>query len=563
VVLSPVPRLALYCGLASTLILMSVPRALHAEPSLSELAAEIQALKAENRQIKDEMAQMRGETRRAREKVRDIAQHQQAYTLPASAPVPVPAGATPVFVTIDKRLQLGALTITPGGFVAMETAYRTRTEQSDIGSQYQGIPFGPQAGTSELRFTARQSRVALLVEAPISAGLGVSGYGEFDFLGSGYTSNSNESNSYVLRVRQLYTTLDSSESGLHFLAGQTFSLLTTDGTGIKPRSEDIPLTIDAQYVPGFVWKRQPQMRVTKDYGNGFWLAGSAELPETTYTGCTAGVNGTTIPTNSGAGNLVTCDLFGTNNLNGSPQSFSLNHVPDLVGKVAYDTHFGDHAVHLEGKAIYRDMYDRVANPTHIYATNMDTAGWGVGGGIIAQIVPKRLDFEVTTLIGRGIGSYGTAQFTDSTFGPNGAPSPLREEMFLGGLTYHATSMIDFYAYAGLEQVQTDYYTTNALGTAFAGYGAPTANNSGCFNYITGSTATCAGNAKRIWQVTGGLWDKVYKGDFGEVRLGLQYSYTQRELFAGNGTTAPAPPYPNAPKQDDHSIFTSVRYYPFQ
>jgi hypothetical protein len=32
----------------------------------------------------------------------------------------------------------------------------------------------------------------------------------------------------------------------------------------SPRQEDIPLSIDAQYVPGFVSARQPQLRLVKD-----------------------------------------------------------------------------------------------------------------------------------------------------------------------------------------------------------------------------------------------------------------------------------------------------------
>ena len=132
---------------------------------------------------------------------------------------------------------------------------------------------------------------------------------------------------------------------------------------------------------------------------------------------------------------------------------------------------------------------------------------------------------------------------------------------MGGLTLHATSAIDLYAFGGVEQVQPDFYTTNAAGTAFTGYGSPTANNSGCFNTIV--VASCAANAKRVFQATAGMWDKIYKGPFGEVRVGLQYSYTQRELFQGNGMTAGSTALPYAPKQNDQSVLTSLRYYPFQ
>ena len=543
-------------GLAAALLLSTSSVALHAKER--DLQQELDQLKAQINSLKAAINEQRVETRHNREKIKVVAE--RPYSPPLGTVVP--EGATPIFVTANKKMHFGAVTITPGGFVAMESAFRSRTEQADIGSQYQGIPFGPQGNTNELIFSARQSRIAGLVEAPISSNMLVSGYGEFDFLGSGATSNRNESNSFVPRIRHLYTTLDNNEYGLHVLGGQTWSLLTMNSKGITPRNEVTPPTIDAQYVPGFVWKRAPQIRVTKDFNEKLWVSLSAEAAQTTFgTACGAGVNGTTVTSSTGVAQGVTCALGGNNNLNGTAvTNFSLNHVPDVVGKVAYEARLGDHDVHLEGSAIYRDLYDRVAYANGT-ASNQDTAGYGFGGGLVAAVIPKRLDFQVSGLIGRGIGSYGTAQFGDATFGSNGRLSAIREQMLLAGFTLHATPSIDLYAFGGVEQVQPDNYTTNAAGTAFAGYGVPTANNSGCYNDVT--AGTCAGNSKRIWQVTAGMWDKIYKGNFGEVRVGLQYSYTQRELFEGSGTTAPLPALVGAPRTQAHSLLTSLRYYPFQ
>jgi hypothetical protein len=577
-------------SLAATLLLSCAPAALHAETSdkdekIRKLETMMLQMQSQIRSLKAAVGEDRVESRRVREKVREVVS--KSYALPPPAMV-IPVGATPAFITADKKLQFGALTITPGGFVAAESVFRSRTEQADIGSQYQGIPFGPQAGTNEFRFSARQSRIASLFEAPITPSILVSGYGEFDFLGSGVTSNENESNSFVPRIRHLYGTLDFADYGVHVLAGQNWSLATLNSKGITPRNEVTPPTIDAQYVPGFVWKRQPQIRLTKDFGKKFWLSISAEEPQDTYTGCTAGVNGTTgIPTtvNGNVTNLtnagVTCDLLGANNLNGiagtTTTAFSLNHVPDVIGKAAYEAKLADHDIHLEGFGMYRDLYDRVAqttplNTTLATATNHDVTGYGFGGGVIAAVIPKRLDFQASVMNGKGIGSYGTAQFTDATFSPNGAPSPIRETMLLGGLTAHVTPAIDVYAFGGEEVVQPDYFNTNVAGTPFAGYGygLPNANNTGCFNTSIATTTTnttCGGSAKRVWQLTGGMWDKIYKGAFGEVRVGLQYSYTQRELFSGNGSTAvggiPQNPLASSPHQNESTVMTSFRYYPFQ
>jgi hypothetical protein len=615
VTISATTKRTLRYSLAASLLLSCAPAALHAETSekdaqIRKLESMMLQMQSQIRSLKAAVGETRAENKRTREKVREVAS--KGYALPPPT-MAIPAGATPAFVTADKKLQFGALTITPGGFVAMESAFRTRTEQADIASQYQGIPFGPQAGTNELRFSARQSRAALLVEGAITPSVLAAGYGEFDFLGSGVTSNSNESNSYVPRIRHLYGTLDFADYGVHVLAGQTWSLATLNSKGITPRNEVTPPTIDAQYVPGFVWKRQPQIRLTKDFGQKLWLSLAAEAPQDTYTGCAPGVNGTAIATrNTSQFNVTnrtqatTCDLLGNNNLNGvvptvggvagtsNTTAFSLNHVPDIIGKAAYEAKLADRDVHLEGFGMYRDLYDRVstvntvaatpAQPLHTTAaaSNFDSTGYGVGGSVIAALLPKKLDFQASVMTGRGIGSYGTAQFTDATFSPNGQASPLKETMLLGGLTAHVTPAIDVYAFGGEEVVQPDYYRTTgngfvAAGTqlpGYAGYGAPTANNTGCFNTIAATTFTnvgCAGNAKRVWQITGGMWDKLYKGSFGEVRVGVQYSYTQRELFAGSGSLAAGngqagafqTPFRGSPHQNENTILTSLRYYPFQ
>ncbi len=576
VTLSVTAKRTLRYGLAGALLLSCSPAALHAEVSNAQLAREIAELKAQIRALRGSVVETRKESRSTREKVRVVTERGSGYALPPPGPA-LPLGAVPAFVTADKKLQFGSLTITPGGFVAMESRFSTRDQQADIGSQYSALPLGgPQAGSNELRFSAHQSRVALLVEAPITPTFLASSYGEFDFLAAGSTSNSNESNSYVPRIRHLYGQLDATDVGFHLLAGQTWSLATLNSKGITPRNEVTPPSIDAQYVPGFVWKRQPQVRLTKDFDKRLWLSLSAEASQTTFSGANcpnANVNAYGAAPTPGTGvSGVFCDLFGTNNLSGT-QQYSLNHVPDVVGKVAYEAQFADRDVHLEAFGLYRDLYDRVAyiNGT---SANRDTTGYGFGGGLIVPVIPKRLDFQASGIYGRGIGTYGTTQMADTTVAQNGSLTGIREFMALGGLTLHATPAIDLYAFGGIERVFSSYYNNGAAinfanGGGFSGFGIPNANDSGCGNVnnaVSGDMAifsgtTCAGNTKQTYQGTVGMWDKLYKGSFGEVRVGLQYSYTRRELF--NSTFVFAGANRGTFGIDDQSVFTSFRYYPFQ
>ena len=136
-------------------------------------------------------------------------------------------------------------------------------------------------------------------------------YGEFDFLGAAQTANSNESNSFTPRIRQLYGTVDWDYWGLHLLAGQNWSLVTMNSKGITQRNEVPPPVIDAQYVPGFAWARQAQLRITKDFDDKqVWLAASLENPQTTFTG----TSGSGLPAGVSVLDLVT----GNSTINPAP-----------------------------------------------------------------------------------------------------------------------------------------------------------------------------------------------------------------------------------------------------
>src|SRR5262249_28267662 len=151
---------------------------------------------------------------------------------------------------------------TVGGFLAAESVWRQRNEVADIGSSFNGnpYPFSPLYDEHEFHGSARQSRLSLLIEGELDPVEKLSGYFEVDFLGVGGTSNYNESNSWAPRLRHAYGTYDNSAWGSHFLAGQSWSLLTQTTTGITPRKENIPLTIDASYVVGFNYTRNWQLR---------------------------------------------------------------------------------------------------------------------------------------------------------------------------------------------------------------------------------------------------------------------------------------------------------------
>jgi hypothetical protein len=90
-----------------------------------------------------------------------------------------------------------------------------------------------------------------------------------------------------VRLRQANITYDNSGWGFHFLAGQAWSLLTQNQVGITPRKENIPITIDANYVVGWNYVRQWQIRAVQEFGPGVSLGVSIENSATIFGGSIA------------------------------------------------------------------------------------------------------------------------------------------------------------------------------------------------------------------------------------------------------------------------------------
>ena len=452
------------------------------------------------------------------------------------------AADTEVAAAIDKehhsdRSYYRGITIKPVGFIEAAGIYRQHFQGNDIGSSF-SVPFpntNASFPASEQRFTARQSRVGFLAEGKASKDTTLTMYGEFDFLGAAQTANSNQSNSYNPRVRHLYGTIDwnRGDSGLHFLAGQTWSLATMSTKGISPRNEMIPLVPEASYVPGFVYTRQPQFRLTADFLNhSLWVAVSAENAATEKA---AG----TIP---GTINYLPSASSGFDGNN----TLSINGTPDLIGKIAYEGNIAGHSLHLEGFAISRTF-----TATTTAGGKENRAGDGFGGGVAVQVVPNLLDLEFTGIRGKGIGRYVASNLPDITFGSDSTIHPLKEYAMMAGATVHAGKMLDIYGYVG-EEVESNHDLAGALGTYTNGFFG--GNNSECFAAPSGGTSDCSNATRRIRQITAGFWQKIYSGSYGHAQVGMQYSYTQRELFAdSNGI---------APQVGNNMAFLSFRYYPF-
>ncbi len=523
---------------------------------IAELRAQLEALKAATQQqaagqadSQAQLGQLRQQLSEAQAQVatQQAKLDEQIQTIPGVVDSKIAAAAPKT-----DKLYIKGVTLQLGGFIAAESIFRTRGETADVASSFSGIPFpnNVPGRLNEFRMTARQSRVTGLVQGQVNPQLLLSAYGEMDFLGAAQTANSNETNSYTPRMRVFYTTADyeTSFGGLHMLAGQSWSLATLNSKGITPRSEVLPAVIDAQYVPGFVFTRQPQVRATVDFNNTLWFAVSVENPQTTYFN-----NGKYLATLPGQQPISVFTNAPAGSGFNSANTLSVHRYPDAIAKVAYEHDLGGgHQLHVEGFGILRDFYYRVNQGSGPF--NNDVIGGGFGGGITFALFPHVLDLQASGLIGRGIGRYGASQLPDATFGPNGEIHPVREGEFLAGGTLHVGKKLDIYAYGGEEREKQTAYT---VGTVYNGLGNPAYDNTGC---ETEGASNCSGNTHWVEQFTGGFWDRPYVGKWGKFQFGMQYSYTERHAFPGYGTAGAAG---NAsPIARDNMILTSIRYYPF-
>ena len=510
---------------------------------VSALKAQVDALQswrdteaANAAQTQAQLQQVR--TLLAETQAREQAAEAQVQTQIETIPGEVKSAVAEAAPKTDK-LYMKGVSLQLGGFVAAEGLFRDHNEEADIGSSFSGIPYPNSAlgHTNETRLTARQSRITGLVQGDVTPQIHLSGYAEADFLGAAQTANSNESNSYQPRLRVFYTAVDWDRDfgGLHLLAGQSWSLATLYTNGLMPRSEDVPLTIDAQYVPGFTWARQPQVRLTADLDKKVWFAVSVENPQTTFSSSGQFLPGVSVLLDGAAGSEF-------NSIN----TLSLNRFPDVIGKVALQEDLDGHLLHVEAFGLYRDFYARANDNGSI--GNEGVTGGGVGGGAVFGLVPQVLDVQVSGAWGDGIGRYGSAQLPDVTLSVDGTLHPVPEWALLAGGTLHLGTQLDIYAYAGEEREQQTAFT-NATATVFNGLGNPSYNNTNCD--IEGDS--CVGNTHYIEQATVGFWDKPYIGSFGRFQWGIQYSYTERHAFAGMGV---------APVGTENMIMTSIRYYPF-
>jgi len=536
--------------------------------SASAFADDTQQLQQQINQMQKQLQAMQDQLAQTKQQAR--AAQQTAQQAVQNLPPGVYAQAPSSMLTKAKPSWLDSVHISmAGSFIALEGAYRQHNEVADgASSPAFGIPGIPLMNSAlwserEFRMSAQQSRLAFRAYGDMSPQQHLQAYYEMDFLGASTDANNRESNSFTPRIRQLWATYDNDDYHFHFLGGQAWSMMTQNRVGITPLYENVPLTIDAQYVVGFNWLRNPQLRFVADWNQMAWFGLSIEQPQAVFPGAPSAATvtppGQTVSINN------TCT--GGSHLNNTT-TCSNDISPDIIEKFALDPGWG----HYEAFALERWFSDQVTTGIAGAAvpagwSQQTTFGWGVGGSFLVPAIPQYLDLQGSVMYGQGIGRYSSSQLPDAVIGPTGSLTPLTQLSFMVGAVAHPMASLDVYAYYGEDRQNANWWT---VGATQGGWGNPNFVNNGCLNqgYAAGTGAyntpfgasVCTFDVQMTQEFTAGFWQTAYKGELGRVVWGLQYEYVRLTAFPGPITATFTPNQGLNP--NNNILMFSFRYYPF-
>ena len=424
---------------------------------------------------------------------------------------------------VPPYLRLGNVCIQPVGFMDLTFAWRDKNAGSGIGTNFGSIPYNnsiPAAKNSEFHASPQNSRIGFRIDGQWKD-VHFIGYNEFDFLSSATATSSGVTNgAFVPRLRLFW--IDARKGKLEFLAGQSWSFLVPNRTGLSALPGDLfySQVIDVNYMAGLTWTRQPGVRVIYHPSDKVAFGVSFENPDQ-YIGGSAGGSGITLP--AALASLAGPQLDNTTaNTNASPAV-----MPDIIPKIAFDP---NPRVHFEMAGLI-STYKGYNPVTNTYST---TAGGG--GSVNANFeVVKGLRLVTNNFYGAGGGRYLFGQAPDVVVGADGTLQTVSSAGFVEGLEWNAKNW-QWYTYYG-----DIYINRNSLldanGKTPIGYG------------FTGSPNS---QNRNLSEISFGYIQTIWKdAKYGAISWMGQYEYMFRDpWFVALG----------APKgTHDNTIYVNIRY----
>jgi hypothetical protein len=487
------------------------------------------------------------------------------------------------------------ISLSPGGFIAADTVYRSKGIASDIPTSFNNLPYegDDRYKLSEFYGSARPTRISLLFESKPKWGA-LRGYYEADFQGVGTNSNNNQTNSYVMRQRVLYGEAEMN-SGWKVAFGQMWSLATEGNKGIPSNPSGIltPLTIDTNYMPGFIFTRQYGVRVVKSIAGGkFTLGVSAENPQLMYTASLAGntpyavlgsagsssgynaaISSSTattyvknyVPAAVNVGSAGYLAVYGTVTANTNIANYSFNAAPDLLVKAVADPGWGHYEIFgLVGFA-HETIYPGVTTDSVKYGGQYDVNCpssvstcspvaalsdpsttvqdsiilGGAGASFRVPVVKNKLSFGAKALYGPGVGRYSGSTLADVTSNAWGGLAPIHNLSGLLTLEWTPSKRLTLWSnYGGDYAARVDYSTTKTTGLS-----DPTACF-GSYDIVDYTCFTAKTVTKSILSDTTGTWGGSWHNNATEQAVGygsrqaINYYKVNNIAYGCNVTAAP-------------------------
>ncbi len=432
---------------------------------------------------------------------------------PPSPPPDQPAAATP---TSPLAIHVGDADLLFGGFIDATAIRRTTNTGSGLGTAFGTIPFANtvQGHMQDTQFSSQGSRLTLQATSKVGTA-DLKAVLEMDFLGNAPNGLSVTTNGNTPRMRVFWGQYR--QRAFEFLAGQAWSLLTPNRSGLSPDTAAVFIsnTADPNYQAGLTWGRTMQYRVTTHLGDNVAAAVSIENPDQ-YVG-----NGVRLPAGFPAGQVDT----------GATVNDVPNPFPDIIAKIAFDPKIGRTHQHIEGGLLVRRF------KTYSLDTDTTFARTGVGGELNAVVEP----IPSVRLVGTGFYSSGGGRYIANT----NLPDFIVNHDASMTLVTTWSSIIGSEVQAGAKTSVHAYYSASHADRTLAtdvdgstiGFGVP------------GSTAA----NERLIEATAGVIQTFFRDPkIGGIQFIGQYSYVRRTPFSvPAGTPADA---------SVHMIYMCIRYF---
>ena len=230
-------------------------------------------------------------------------------------------------------------------------------------------------------------------------------------------------NSDTQRLRLVW--VDVRRKKLEVVAGQSWSLLTPNRTGLSPLPGDVFFGqgVDTNYVLGLTWSRNPQFRFVYHANDSITLGWSIEASEQ-YGGGTNGSGAITLP--------VSLVSTYEPQLNTGNSAFAVpNPHQDQIVKIAFDSK--SKRMHLEVAGLLRRF--AFFNPL----TNQHFSATGGGVSVNGNVeLFKNFRLIANTFYSDGGGRWIFGQGPDLIINGDGSPSLVRSASTVDGFEYQAT-----------------------------------------------------------------------------------------------------------------------------